>query len=130
LVQGLSPSALTFARDTKEAERGRGGRKPDSGTKERRRRQGGPEPQQRGDGPGRGRGKPSKRARSTTRPSSLNWLHQAWLPSRRPPFAKATEMSTSAAAKVRAGRRVPHPRHWAAALAALVGVELIEGALD
>ena len=40
-----------------------------------------------------------------------------------PAIAKATGMSTSAAAKVRAGRRVPHPRHWAA-LATLVGVEL------
>jgi CRISPR-associated endonuclease Cas1 len=33
-------------------------------------------------------------------------------------IARATGMSTSAAAKVRAGRRVPHPRHWEA-LAAL-----------
>jgi hypothetical protein len=31
-----------------------------------------------------------------------------------PTIAKATGMSTSAAAKVRAGRRVPHARHWAA----------------
>jgi len=40
-----------------------------------------------------------------------------------PAIAKATGMSTSAAAKVRAGRRVPHPRHWQA-LAKLVGVVL------
>jgi hypothetical protein len=39
-----------------------------------------------------------------------------------PVIAKATGVSTSAAAKWRAGRRVPHPRHWAA-LAALVGIE-------
>ena len=38
-------------------------------------------------------------------------------------------MSTSAAAKVRAGLTIPHPRHWAA-LAALVGVELPKGSLD
>ena len=31
-----------------------------------------------------------------------------------PAIAKATGMSTSAASKVRAGRRVPHPRHWGA----------------
>jgi len=29
-------------------------------------------------------------------------------------IARATGMSTSSASKVRAGRRVPHPRHWAA----------------
>jgi len=29
-------------------------------------------------------------------------------------IAKATGMSTSSASKVRAGRRVPHPRHWEA----------------
>ena len=29
-------------------------------------------------------------------------------------IAKATGMSTSSASKVRAGRRVPHPRHWCA----------------
>lgn len=29
-------------------------------------------------------------------------------------IAKAPGMSTSAAAKVRGGRRVPHPRHWEA----------------
>ncbi|HML01589.1 MAG TPA: CRISPR-associated endonuclease Cas1 [Acidimicrobiales bacterium] len=29
-----------------------------------------------------------------------------------PAIAKATGMSTSAAAKVRSGRRIPHPRHW------------------
>jgi CRISPR-associated endonuclease Cas1 len=40
-----------------------------------------------------------------------------------PAIAKATGVSTSAAAKWRAGRRVPHPRHWAA-LAELVGVGL------
>ncbi len=39
-----------------------------------------------------------------------------------PAIAKATGVSTSAAAKWRAGRRIPHPRHWAA-LAGLVGVE-------
>jgi hypothetical protein len=38
-----------------------------------------------------------------------------------PAIAKAVGVSTSAAAKWRAGRRVPHPRHWAA-LAELVGV--------
>ena len=27
-------------------------------------------------------------------------------------IARATGMSTSAASKVRAGKRVPHPRHW------------------
>ncbi len=31
-----------------------------------------------------------------------------------PAIAKATGMPTSAASKVRAGRRVPHPRHWEA----------------
>lgn len=40
-----------------------------------------------------------------------------------PAIAKATGMSTSAAAKVRSGRRVPHPRHWEA-LAELAGIEL------
>jgi hypothetical protein len=45
-----------------------------------------------------------------------------------PAIAKATGMSTSAAAKLRAGRRVPHPRHWAA-LASLVWAELTRGAL-
>jgi hypothetical protein len=39
-----------------------------------------------------------------------------------PVIAKATGVSTSATAKWRAGRRVPHPRHWAA-LTELVGVE-------
>jgi len=39
-----------------------------------------------------------------------------------PVIARATGVSTSAAAKWRAGRRVPHARHWAA-LAELVGVE-------
>ena len=39
-----------------------------------------------------------------------------------PAIARATGVSTSAAAKWRAGRRVPHPRHWVA-LADLVGVE-------
>jgi len=39
-----------------------------------------------------------------------------------PVIANATEVSTSAAAKWRAGRRVPHPRHWAA-LADLVRTE-------
>jgi hypothetical protein len=38
-----------------------------------------------------------------------------------PVIAKATGVSTSAAAKWRAGRAIPHPRHWAA-LAELVGV--------
>ncbi len=37
-----------------------------------------------------------------------------------PTIAKATGMSTSAASKVRAGRRVPHPRHWEV-LAAIAG---------
>jgi CRISPR associated protein Cas1 len=46
-----------------------------------------------------------------------------------PTIARAPGMSTSAAAKVRAGRRLPHPRHWPA-LAALVGVELPSGTLD
>jgi len=36
-----------------------------------------------------------------------------------PAIAKATGVSTSAASKWRAGRAVPHPRHWAA-LATLV----------
>jgi hypothetical protein len=36
--------------------------------------------------------------------------------------AHATGMSTSAASKVRAGRRVPHPRHWQA-LVELVGID-------
>ena len=36
-------------------------------------------------------------------------------------IARATGMSTSSASKVRAGRRVPHPRHWDP-LAELVGV--------
>ena len=40
-----------------------------------------------------------------------------------PSIAKATGMSTSAATKVRSGRRVPHPRHWPA-LAELAGVVL------
>jgi CRISPR-associated endonuclease Cas1 len=40
-----------------------------------------------------------------------------------PAIAKATGMSTSAAAKVRAGRRVPHPRHWPV-LAELAGIAL------
>jgi CRISPR-associated endonuclease Cas1 len=40
-----------------------------------------------------------------------------------PAIAKATGMSTSAAAKVRSGRRMPHPRHWPA-LAELAGVVL------
>ena len=39
-----------------------------------------------------------------------------------PAIAKATGISTTAAGKVRAGHRVPHPRHWEA-LGALVGVE-------
>jgi CRISPR-associated endonuclease Cas1 len=43
-----------------------------------------------------------------------------------PSIAKATGMSTSAAAKVRAGRRIPHPRHWPA-LAELAGVPLAGG---
>jgi CRISPR-associated endonuclease Cas1 len=38
-----------------------------------------------------------------------------------PAIANATGMSTSAAAKVRSGRRVPHPRHWRA-LCELAGV--------
>ena len=38
-------------------------------------------------------------------------------------IAKATGMSTSSASKVRAGRRVPHPRHWEA-LGAITGGEL------
>jgi hypothetical protein len=38
-------------------------------------------------------------------------------------IAKVTGMSTSAASKVRAGRRVPHPRHWSR-LADLVDVKL------
>jgi CRISPR-associated endonuclease Cas1 len=42
-----------------------------------------------------------------------------------PAIARATGVSTSAAAKWRACRRVPHPRHWAA-LAELVGVALPE----
>jgi len=29
-------------------------------------------------------------------------------------IAQATDMSTSSASKIRAGRRIPHPRHWAA----------------
>lgn len=36
-------------------------------------------------------------------------------------IATATGMSTSAASKVRGGRRVPHPRHWES-LASLVGI--------
>jgi len=36
-------------------------------------------------------------------------------------IARATGVSTSAASKIRAGRRLPHPRHWQA-LASLVGV--------
>jgi len=36
-------------------------------------------------------------------------------------MARVTGMSTSSASKVRAGRRVPHPRHWEL-LAELVGV--------
>jgi hypothetical protein len=32
-------------------------------------------------------------------------------------IAKATGMSTSNAAKVRSGKRVPHPRHWAGLVA-------------
>jgi hypothetical protein len=47
-------------------------------------------------------------------------------------IAKETGMSTSAASKIRSGKRVPHPRHWEA-LASLVGltkgeVELRAGA--
>ena len=40
-----------------------------------------------------------------------------------PAIAKATGVSTSAASKWRAGRAVPHPRHWSA-LAELAGVAL------
>lgn len=42
-----------------------------------------------------------------------------------PAIARATGASTSAASKWRAGRTVPHQRHWAS-LAALVGVNLPE----
>ena len=44
-----------------------------------------------------------------------------------PAIAKATGASTSAASKWRAGRTLPHPRHWAA-LAELVNTELSEKA--
>jgi hypothetical protein len=40
-----------------------------------------------------------------------------------PTIAKATGVSTSAASKWRAGRTVPHRRHWKA-LALLVGVDV------
>ena len=43
-----------------------------------------------------------------------------------PVIAKAVGVSTSAAAKWRAGRAIPHPRHWAA-LATLVEVEAAPG---
>jgi CRISPR-associated endonuclease Cas1 len=46
-----------------------------------------------------------------------------------PAIAKATDVSTSAAAKWRAGRATPHVRHWAA-LAELVGVGLPAGVSD
>jgi CRISPR-associated endonuclease Cas1 len=42
-----------------------------------------------------------------------------------PAIARAAGVSTSAVAKWRAGRAIPHPRHWPA-LAGLVGVELPE----
>jgi hypothetical protein len=38
-------------------------------------------------------------------------------------IAEATGMSISAASKIRAGRRVPHPRHWVA----LKALELVSG---
>jgi CRISPR-associated endonuclease Cas1 len=46
-----------------------------------------------------------------------------------PAIARATGVSTSAAAKWRAGRATPHVRHWAS-LAELVGVQLAEDVRD
>ena len=46
-----------------------------------------------------------------------------------PAIPKATGVSTSAAAKWRAGRATPHVRHWAA-LAELVGVGLPDSVSD
>ena len=53
------------------------------------------------------------------------WFREHVLPGLTPlslvTIAKATGMSTSAASRVRSGRRVPHPRHWEALAAISAG---------
>jgi hypothetical protein len=66
-------------------------------------------------------------ARGETFDLGLDWWEREVVPRLAtvtlPAMAKATGASASAASRWRAGRAVPHPRHWAA-LGALVGVEL------